>query len=253
MGKIIVIAKNTFKETIRDRILYGILIFSLLFLLSTVIWGSLSLGEDVRIMKSFGLAGIYLFGMIITIFLGASVLYKETERGTIYFLISKPVKSFHIIVGKFLGLLSSIIVSLVFMAGVYLVVVGYNGGGFDYLVLEAIFLQVGETAVFISLLILLSTFSAPLASTIYAVLILYIGHLLPLLSDYASKISGVQKYFVLLAYYLLPNLEKFNIRNLVIYQATITASEIILPVVYAILYSLLALYAADILFRKKEF
>ena len=79
MRRIIVIAKNTFKETIRDRIMYGILIFSLLFLFSVTVIGSLSLGEDLFIIRSFGLAGIYLFGLIITLFLGASLIYKEVE------------------------------------------------------------------------------------------------------------------------------------------------------------------------------
>ena len=114
MDKIFVIAKNTFKETIRDRILYGIVIFSVIFLVSTLILGSLSLGEDIYVMRNFGLAGIYFFGLIITLFLGASLIYKEVDKKTIYFVLSKPVTGSDVIMGKFLGLFASIAISVLF-------------------------------------------------------------------------------------------------------------------------------------------
>src|SRR3989344_142371 len=108
MRNILAIAKNTFKQAVRDKILYGIIIFALLFLGSTVVLSSLSLGEDIFIIRSFGLAGIYLFGLVITLFLGASMIYDEVERKTSYFLLAKPVSRTDIIQGKFLGLVAAI-------------------------------------------------------------------------------------------------------------------------------------------------
>ena len=253
MRRIIVIAKNTFKETIRDRIMYGILIFSLLFLLSITVIGSLSLGEDLFIIRSFGLAGIYLFGLIITLFLGASLIYKEVELKTIYIILSKPVRDSEVILGKFLGLLASIGTIIVLMGLIYLSVVWFNGGGVDYGSILAMILQVFEFSIIISILILLSTFSTPIASTIYTIVIVYCGHLLSLMLNYASSAGGLQKYMLLGAYYLFPNLEKFNIRNLVVHNVGITQAEFMLTAGYAVVYTGLALFLAHAIFQKKEF
>ena len=253
MRRIIVIARNTFKETIRDRIMYGILIFSLLFLFSITVIGSLSLGEDLFIIRSFGLAGIYLFGLIITLFLGASLIYKEVEFKTIYIILSKPIKDSEVILGKFFGLLASIVSVTGLMGLIYLFVVWFNGGGIDYGAILAMILQVFEFSIIISVLILLSTFSSPIASTIYAVIIIYSGHLLTLMLNYAASLGGFQKYTVLGAYYLFPNLEKFNIRNLVVHNLNVTQNEFILATGYAIVYTGLALCLAHFVFQKKEF
>ena len=253
MRRIIVIAKNTFKETIRDRIMYGILIFSLLFLFSITVIGSLSLGEDLFIIRSFGLSGIYLFGLIITLFLGASLIYKEVELKTIYIILSKPVKDSEVILGKFFGLLASITSTVSLMGLIYLSVVWLNGGGFDYGSVLAMIFQLLEFSIIISVLILLSTYSTPIASTVYTIVIIYCGHLLALMLNYASSAGGFQKYLILGAYYLFPNLEKFNIRNLVVHNIGITYMEFLLTVGYAVIYTSLALCFAHFVFQKKEF
>src|SRR3989344_3536995 len=124
MRVILVIAKNTFRETIRDRILYGILGFSLVYVAITYLLSRISLG-DPAILKSFGLAGIYFFGSIITIFLGASIVYKEIERRTLYFVFSKPVSRLQFILGKFFGLFTAVAMAIALMAFIYLLVIFY--------------------------------------------------------------------------------------------------------------------------------
>ena len=100
---IFAIAKNTFRETIRDRVLYAILVFSLAFLGFTLVISSISLGTDLHIMRSLGLAGMYLFSVIITVFLGTSLIYKEIEKRTLYFILAKPISRAEVIIGKFFG------------------------------------------------------------------------------------------------------------------------------------------------------
>jgi Cu-processing system permease protein len=252
MQVIITIAKNTFRQMIRDKILYGIVIFALIFLGSTVVLSSLSLGEDIFIIRNLGLAGIYLFGLIITIFLGASIVYDEIEKKTTYFLIAKPVTRSDVIIGKFLGLLSAIGTTTLLMLGVYLLIVISNGGSFDYMAIGAVLLQLLEMGILISFLILFSVFTTPLAATIYTILILYIGHLLTLFLTYAQKSGGIIKYMMIAVYYLFPNLEKFNIRNLIVHQIPISPSEIMLSTGYAVVYITLILFFAKSLLNRKE-
>jgi Cu-processing system permease protein len=252
MKNIQTIAINTFKEVIRDKILYSILGFSFLFILLTVFLGSISLGEDIKIIRDFGLAGIYLFSLIIAMFIGTSLVYKELEKRTLYITLSKPVSKKQFIVGKFLGLFSGILVTMAFMAVVYLIVVLAKGGGFDWRGLTAIGLSLAEIGIFVSLCILFSTFSKPLASTIYAVLVLYIGHSLNMLLSHFEKIGGIGEHIFRAFYHILPNLEKFNLRNIVVHDTAINATEIAYAVAYSIIYITLLLVLSVWSLRKQE-
>src|ERR1700722_5644125 len=103
MSPIFAIARNTFKTEIRDRILYGILIFGLLYILLTLFLGDLVLRE-LPMIESFALTGIYFFNAIIALFLGTTSFYKDVERKTVYFILAKPVSRAQFLVGKFFGL-----------------------------------------------------------------------------------------------------------------------------------------------------
>ncbi len=246
------IAKNTFKQVIRDKILYGIIIFALLFIGSTVVLSSLSLSEEVFVIRNFGMAGIYLFGLVITVFLGASIVYKEVEEKITYLILAKPVTRADLVWGKFLGLLGAIGTTVALMTVAYLIIVMLNGGGFDSQAILVALLQFMEMAILISLLILFSVFTTPLAATIYTILIVYIGHFLTAIYSFALKAGGFTKGILMTAYYLFPNLEKFNIRNLAVHQIEISPQEILLSLVYAVVYILLALYLAQVLLNRKE-
>lgn len=247
-----IIAKNTFKQVIRDRVLYGILAFAFLFLGSTVVISSLSLGEDIFVMRNFGLLGIYIFGLVITIFLGASIVYEEVEKKTTYFILAKPVTRANMIWGRFFGLLAGIGVTTLLMAGAYLLIVFLNGGGFDHAAIWAIGLQLLEMAVLIGILILFSMFTNPLSATIYTILILYIGHLLSLIHAFALSSGKITKVILLAAYYLAPNLEKFNIRNLIIHNVPVSFEEILMSLGYAVLYVVLTISVAQKILDKKD-
>ena len=253
MSKILVIAKNTFREAIRDRILYAILGFALLFIISTIFLASISLGEDLKIIRDFGLAGIYLFGTLIAIFLGTWLIYKEIEKQTVYVVLSKPISTFEFILGKFLGLFTAVALCIFLMATVYLSLVAVKGGGFDSLGLLAIIFQLLEIMIFISLTIMFSSFARPFAAMIYSVLILYIGHSLTLLVKFALKNGGIFKYITVIIYYLLPNLEKFNIRNLVIHNQSVSLLQFFAALAYAVFYSAILLFLANSALKRQEF
>jgi ABC-type transport system involved in multi-copper enzyme maturation permease subunit len=253
MRRILAITKNTFREAIRDRILYGILAFAILFIAATIILSSLSLGEDIKIVRDFGLAGIYLFGLIITVFVGASVMYREINNRTLYLVLSKPVSVAEVVVGKFLGLLAGAGLAVGFMVVVYLAVVWFKGGGFDYISLVAVGLQFGEMSIFIAVAICFSLLSTPLTAVLYSVCIAYIGHSLDLLLKVANSAeSAPVRWVAWVVYYVFPNLEKFNIRDLVIYQKTIPVDAFLIAMAYAGFYTVLLLYFSVLILRNKE-
>ncbi|MDO8516467.1 MAG: ABC transporter permease subunit [bacterium] len=251
MHTILVIAKNTFREAIRDRVLYGMLGFAILFIALDLFMARLALGDLVMI-RSFGLAGIYIFGLMITIFLGASIVHKEIERRTLYFVLSKPVARGHVIMGKFIGLFAAVALTTVLMALVYLCVIAYEGGGFDTLALLAIFFQMLEMGLFIALLVFFSSVVAPLTATICAIVILFVGHLLPTVIQNAEIIGGAVYAVMKVAYYILPNLEKFNLRNLVVHDLAPAFVSLLAAFGYAVLYGGILLFLAKGLLEKRE-
>lgn len=253
MKNIISIAKNTFKETLRDKIIYGIVGFAFLFLLSIIFISSLSLGEDLKVTKDLGLAGIYIFTLIITIFLGSSMIYKELEKRTIYIILSKPVGTIEFILGKFLGLLSSIGLNVLLMTIIYLFIVAYQGGGIDFTSLLSVMLLLFEVSIIISLTLLFSTFTTPLATTIYSIIFLYIGHSLSLLIEAANKSNILlEKIPAYLIYYIFPNLEKFNIRDEVVYGIIPNATEIVFPIVYSICFTAIFIWLTNLALKKQD-
>jgi ABC-type transport system involved in multi-copper enzyme maturation permease subunit len=249
---ILTIAKNTFRETIRDRVLYAILVFAFVFLAFTAFLGTISLGTDLHIIKSLGLAGMYLFSLIITVFLGTSLMYKEIEKRTLYFVLAKPITRGEIIIGKFFGLLASVALSVAGMFAVYIALVAYRGGGFDAIALLSGWYTLLDLSVLIALSILFSTFATPLAGSMYAMVLIYAGHSLDSIIFAVRNSSAFVKGLAQVLYTVLPNLEKFNIRDSVIYGSHPSIVGIALVTAYAAVYCILLLFIAVLSFRSRE-
>src|SRR5688500_10306343 len=103
VGRVYAIAINTFREAVRDKVLYGVLGFGCLILLFTLAIAELSLNEQQRVIEDVGLASISLFSVIVSIFLGSSLLYKEIERKTLYVILPKPISRTEFLLGKYFG------------------------------------------------------------------------------------------------------------------------------------------------------
>lgn len=251
MRKIWTIAWHTFKEAARDRVLYGLAAFGLLFLLVDIFFARLSLGDPVMI-KSFGLAGIYLCGLVVTVFLGATIIHKEIERRTLYFVLSKPVSRAQFLLGKYFGLLAAIVLTVALMALMYLAVVWHVTGSFDARGLAAIILQMFEMALVTALLVFLSSVIRPLTATMCSVLLLFAGHLLPAMIENARIIGGATYRATRVLYYLLPNLAKFDIRGLAAHSLQLPPQMIWYAAAYAAAYSTALLLLAAACFKRRE-
>jgi ABC-type transport system involved in multi-copper enzyme maturation permease subunit len=251
MKKILTIAKHTFREAARDRVLYGLLAFAVVFIFTDIFFARLSLGDPVMI-KSFGLAGIYLFGLIITVFLGASIIQKEIERRTLYFILSKPVSRAELVLGKFFGLLAAIVLTIALMAVIYLAVVALEGGGFDRLGLIAIVFQMFEMTLLTALLVFFSSIVRPLTATICSMLLLFAGHLLPTVVQNAKTIGAGAYRMTSFLYYFLPNLAKFDVRELAAHSIAIPPQTMLFAALYAAAYTIVLLLLAVELFKRRE-
>jgi hypothetical protein len=115
MGKVWAIAVNTFREAVRNRILYILLIFAIVLLLFSGMVRELTISSQDYVIKSLGLGAINIFGLLIAIFVGIGLVYNELDKKTIYTIVSKPIDRWHFIVGKYFGLLLTIYVNILIM------------------------------------------------------------------------------------------------------------------------------------------
>ena len=104
MQRVAAIALNTFREAVRDRVLYNLIVFALLLIATAILFGEISIGVQKLILVNLGLAAITFFGLAIAIFIGIGLVYKEMDKRTLYALLAKPVRRSEFILGKFCGL-----------------------------------------------------------------------------------------------------------------------------------------------------
>jgi ABC-type transport system involved in multi-copper enzyme maturation permease subunit len=253
MKNLIVIAKNTLKLEIRGKILYGLIVFALLYILFQFFLADLVF-KELPMVRSFGLAGIYFFNAIIALFLGTTSFFKDIDRKVAYFVLSKPVSRAQFLLGKFLGLCAVLLLTTAILAVAYLGLIAHEGGGFDSLGLLAIFMQFIEMTLFVAFALFVSTFSSSLLSIVYTSAVFFLGHIVSaLITDaQAVGIAGAKYAMVEALYYVFPNLEKFDIRNLAIHNVATPFAAVALAMAYAALYIVLLLFAAIWIFDKKE-
>ena len=253
MKSIWIIAKNTLKLEVRDKILYGIIIFGLLYIFYELFLADLVLHELPKI-KIFGLTGIYFFNAIIALFLGTTSFFKDVDRKVIYFVLAKPVSRAQFLLGKFFGLCMVLLLTTAILGVGYLGLIAYEHGGFDGLGLAAITMQYFEMALFLAFALFVSTFSSSLLSIVYTSAVFFLGHVVSslLMDAKAIGITGFQYALVQALYYAFPNLEKFDARNLAIHNVAIPLLSFTLALAYAAAYIIFLLAAAIWIFNKKE-
>ena len=253
MKNILTIARTTFRLEIRDRILIGILIFALGYMALTLFLSDLVL-KELPMVKSFGLTGIYFFNAITALFLGTTSFFKDVDRKVVYFILAKPVSRGQFLLGKFFGLCLVLLLTSAVLTLVYLGVVAFEGGGFDAMGILAVAMQFLEMVLFLAFALFVSTFSSSLLSIVYTSAIFFLGHVVSSLVEDAKTIglSGVKLALVQALYYIFPNLEKFDVRNIAVHAVAAPGMSFVLALVYAAVYVALLLFAAVWIFERKE-
>jgi len=252
--KIYSIAVNTMREAIRNRILYLLLIFALLMILSSRIVSLLTVGDELKIIKDIGLISISFFGVLMAVFIGIGLVSKEIEKRTIYNIISKPVQRYEFLLGKFLGLIITILLNITIMTAVFLFIIFLKSGSWDFSILKALLLFFFELLIVIAVALLFSTFTTPILSSVFTLAVYIMGHLSSNMLALRERISGaIGRAVCTVLYYLLPNLQNLNIKNEVVHNIAVSPQFILFAIAYSLAYSAVIMLLAIILFQKKDF
>jgi ABC-type transport system involved in multi-copper enzyme maturation permease subunit len=248
------IARNTFKEATRNKIFYLLVVFGIVFALASRLISLLTVGDTVRVLKDTGLAAIHFFCVLIAVFTGINLVYKEIERRTVYNILSKPVSRDQFILGKFVGLALTVFSALAAMALIFFLFVFAAAGSFDWRLLLYFLMLFLELLIIIAISLLFSSFSTPILSFIFTLSLYLIGHVLWTYNEFKSRLlTPVSRWLGQLLYYLLPNLEKFNVRDAMVLGTPISPRLAALTVAYALLYIAALLLLTMAIFRRREF
>src|SRR6266480_2425452 len=255
--RIAAIAKNAFREAVRDRVLYNLVLFVLLLTGTAIFIGELSGGQERKVIVDLGLSAMLLFGVFISIFVGVGLVYKEIERRTIYAIFSKPVGRGEFLLGKYLGLCLTLLVNVAVMgAGVSLALV-YVSHGWDPLVLSiwpAILLIYVELMLITSVSLLFSSFSSPALSALLTFFVFIIGHFSADLKSLGnSSGSAAARWLFRSLYYGLPNLSNYSMITEAAHGYIPGSSVMVVSVAYAIFYIVVLLAAATLVFNRRNF
>ena len=253
-GAIGIIAVNTFREIIRDRILYGIVVFALLLFGISVVLGQFSFVEQARISADFGFTGIQLGLAIVAIFAGSTLVAREIEKQTILTLLARPVTRTQFILGKFAGLGLVVTVVLAGLAAVLLVLLVALELKIEASFAVALLGVWLESLILIAMAMFFGSFSRPVMSVAFVLAFFLIGNCIKTLDFFIEKSqSDSFKILATVVSHAVPNFEILNWRSEPVYGLTVPASVVFGGVGYGVAWTIALLAGTAIIFGRRDF
>jgi ABC-type transport system involved in multi-copper enzyme maturation permease subunit len=255
--RVATIAVHTFKESVRERVLYNLIVFALLLIAAAILVGVVSVGIEQIIVVNLGLSSISVFGLLMAIFIGIGLVSKEIERRTIHNILSKPVYRAEFIIGKYLGLLLTLLVNTAVMTAGFYLALWYAKRRLelpDLNALGAVYFILLQLAIVVGVALLFSCISTPILSAVFTFCVYVIGNLLADIRWFGRESGSalLQKATVVL-YYLLPNFSDFNVIARTAHGEKIPGYLLVSNSLYAGLYIAILISAAVLVFEEREF
>lgn len=246
------IALNTFREAIRDRVLYLLLVFALILIGVSRVVALLTVGDEDKIIKDVGLSAISVFGVLTAVFVGVSLVFKEIEKRTVYTLLANPVRRWQFIVGKFGGLFAVLAMNLVLMTAALVVTLWVRGES-PWPLFPAVALILVELALVCAFALLFSSVTNPILAALWTVAMYVMGHLSFTLRGFSAKLEGTSRFLCDVFYYVLPNLERLNVKAEAVHGLPVSGEVLATSALYGVGYTVLVLSLACVAFERKEF
>jgi Cu-processing system permease protein len=261
------VALNTFREAVRDRVFYNLLLFAVLLVGASLVIGQLAAGQDVKIIKDLGLAASLLFGVGIAVFIGIQLVAREVERRSVHATLAKPVSRAAFLLGKYAGLLLTLGVNIVVMAVALFAVLAvyrlmtppgvqamWTAPALDPRLLVALLLIYVELAVVTAVALLFSTYSSALLAATFTSALWVAGHFVGDLRTIEQVgATGGTVWGAWLVSWVLPNLALFDVKAEVVHGVPVPPGQVVAAVGYGIAYCAAMLLLAVAIFQRRDF
>jgi ABC-type transport system involved in multi-copper enzyme maturation permease subunit len=256
MSRVGAVALNTFREAVRDRVLYNLVFFALVMIAASILVGQVSIGIEEMVIVTLGLSAISVIGLLIAVFIGVGLVSKEMDKRTLYALLAKPVRRWEFLLGKFGGLVLTLTVNTLAMAaGLFLALklVKSSGETLEGSVFVAVYFILLKLALVVALALLFSCFTTPLLSILYTAGLYIAGLFVMEMRNYQSEtMSRALQSILRWLSYLLPNFENFDVMAAAAHGRAIPRALIAQNTAYAAVYCALLLAAAAAIFTKRN-
>jgi ABC-type transport system involved in multi-copper enzyme maturation permease subunit len=251
-----VVALNTFREAVRDRVLYNLVFFALLLMAAAVAVGQISIGIEETVIVSLGLSAISVIGLLISIFIGVALVSKEIDKRTLYALLAKPLRRWEFLLGKFGGLVLTLAVNTAAMAAGLLLVMLYVKHSLErgeIAVLVAVYFIWLKLALVVALALLFSCFTTPLLAILFTVGLYIVGLYVQELRNLPVEVmSPPMAAFTKWLSYVLPNFENFNVMAMAAHGRAVPGALILQNTLYTVIYCAIVLTAAAAVFSRRN-
>ena len=261
------IAVSVFRESVRDKVFYNLVLFAVLMTAASFLIGQLTAGQDVKIIKDLGLAATSMFGLFIAVFIGIGLVSKEVERRSIYSLLAKPITRAQLLIGKYCGLTLTLGANMAVMTVALYSVLAYTAWGvspearatwdapaLDPALLKAMLMIFTELMLVTALALFFSTFSSPLLSAALTLGLYVVGHFSADLRNFQQVVdSPAAARFARGLYWVLPNLAQFDIKSDVVHGIHVPIGSLAMTAAYAALYITMLLAIAGLVFSRRDF
>jgi Cu-processing system permease protein len=248
---ILPIIRYTIKENIRHKVFYVLVLFAVAIIGADILFGVLAGDEQVRLLLDLGLGAIEIFGFLVAIFVAVSLILEEIETKTIYLILSRPLKRIDYILGRYFGMVLTVIFGLLIMVVLhlgFLLAIGWESEMTYFVSVFGIILKIiliSTIALFFSLF---ST--SAVASIVFTIFFWILGHFGTELKFLSSKINNIfLKIIAKIFFYITPNFQYLNFRD----RIDIANFSLAVPIIYTVVYSFICIVLCSILFSKREF
>jgi ABC-type transport system involved in multi-copper enzyme maturation permease subunit len=253
MSRLLAVAANTFRETVRERVLYNLVFFAVLMTVAGLLLGQLSIRQDEKILKDIGLASMDLFGTLIAVFIGTGLVSKEIERRSLYPLLAKPLGRGEFFLGKFAGLAFTLLVNVAVMAAGLALTLLATGrrpdpalGGAVYPILLGLLLVVAFAMLF-------STQTSSALAAVFTVGVVIAGRFADVVRNMREVAPGVPRWVTQALYAVLPNFRNFDFKDRVAYGDAVPAGVLAWVTAYAAVWIAVVLILGLLSFRSRDF
>jgi len=261
------IAINGFREAVRDKVMYSLIAFALLLIVISYILGQLTAGQDLKIMKDLGLTSISIFGLFMAVFIGIGLVSKEVERRSVYSLLAKPIRRADIVIGKYLGLVLTLVVNIAIMTVALYAVLAYVGWGenefakaareaplLDPAMMKAVLLTLIQLSIVTATAVFFSTFSTPMLSAALTLGVYVAGFFSADLRNFDQVVNSPAAIALARGlYYVLPNLGAFDVNAQVVHGLPVGWRYIAVTGAYGLTYIAILLVISATIFSRRDF
>lgn len=253
MKKSWIIGVNSFKESLRKKTLYILLVVALVVIGASKAFSFLTAEEELKMIKDVSFSSIEFFGALIAIFISLTAISGEIEKRTIYTLFSKPITRQNFFVGKFFGIILILFLNFILMCLFFMGLLVFKKSPPDIQVFKTLFLIFIELILIGSITLTVATFASDAFNIIFSFFLYIVGHL----TSYGKQIMErteniILKGFWEMLYTVVPNYENFNIRDKVVVGIDVSWDYILKTSIYGILYIAVVLLIGSYFIQKKE-